>query len=1020
MLIISSKLAKFLGLCDSGTPAEIFCVVIRRKTTPFFSSSYSSNLPSQQCDTSGLLEGSTAFIQSSLHLDSRHSAKIVVSSPETSLLPSSQYRSPRKGVKRSLSFSHIPCRGVDASNSGGRTYRSASCCEKRPKRETPPTEVFINERIHRESVPGVENADAHGSENRSINEMIPSCSDSTLSVEAFQAPNSKWAANDNMIENLKRFVCNTVNFKKPLLDLRSGDFYQLESEIQSPHGSQATKLEATCIPLADFQDSGTRHLQEPQLGGLNLQQRQTFQSTKLESTYNPLGDFQNVNTISSSNSMPEGKESCETQIESSVKVPTTEHAGQQAYSAEDDLPLTGAIVGQNITLPLTPISVPTEVKYCHLTSGKSSMPSIDYERSCENFSGNSIDEKYSRNYETENEKVQKKHSSALSTSAMYGVTAIQASVTLHSAQDKSKDSPCATDIITSSSSDKEQFDKSVLVSSQSQSTSDNKAMISILPKSPFNAQDMSSSKTVESKREIENYIPSLPTTTDVERGVAPCEQLDADVVPSFSFMYSMKSHKVCIDRLRLLQDALKASSKGSAFDANSKARNPRPVIDSFCKEDFPSSVKTKEDPFALSLESTEDSSAKADSSKNYDTPHSSQTSSQRHNIVLDKKSWPCQGGAIEMSLNKDWGFSANVDDHEAKLELKSCDDPLCCSDGLASKDGDGPAEELSLTTGLETKAVECAPQDQLKAHTVRERVQSCDNSKDVGGRKGIEPDGKGGGRCCPVEEQGQDFISKMEPCSRLSSSVKLSSDRFECEASSQGECCTNETAEIELETTESVAAEPKRLLSPTVNVKEEVSPLKVLLHEIDDVEALNNRKRPANASSSFKESLLSNKSKVDTHQEKQLMADVAVVVGKHSTMNQKKNQRRPENEEELFKRRRNATIYQSRKRAESFCLPPPAPPPLAYFNTGWKRGREVPVNNTRGIGLRRYHSGDVRFNNQFPIPYVDNAMNWELLRTGGNQRCYPYCNDPLPLHNRGMNHLWHCLMLDGLRWLPWR
>lgn len=1025
MILIFMISAFPLGLCDSDMPAEIFCIVCRRKTTPFFSSSYSNNLPSQQCDTCGLLDGSTAFIQSSLHLNSRHSAKIVVSLPETSLLPSSQYRSPRKGVKRSLSFSHIPCRGVDASNSGGRTYRSASCCEKRTsKRETSPAEVFINEKILRNSDPGVDKADALAIENRSINETIPSCSDSTLSVEAFQAPNSNWAANDNTIENLKRFVCNTVNFKEPLSDLRSGDFSKLESEIQTTQSSQATKLEATCIPLADFRDTEIRHLQEPHLGTLNLQQRQTLKSAKLESMYNPLGDFQDVNTISSSNSMSERKESCETQMESSVKLPTTEHAKQQTNSTGDDLPLSSAILGQDITLPLTPISVPTEVKYSHLTSGKSSTPSIDYERSCGKCSLNSIDEKYSRNYENENEKVTMKHSSALSTSAMYGVTAIQASVTLHSAQDKSKDSSCATDTITFSSSDKEQFDNSVLVSSQSQSSSGSKAMISIQPTSPFNAQDMSSSETVESKREIENYIPSLPTATDVERDVAACEQLDKDVLPSFSFMYSMKSHKVCIDRLRLLQDALKAPRKGSGFDANSKARNPRPVRDSFCKEDSPSSVKTKEDPFGLNLESTEGTSAKesmADSSKN--TLHTSQTSSQRH-IVLDKQSWPCQGGAIEMSLNKDWGFSASVYDHRAKHELKSCEDSLCCSDGLASTDGDGPAEKLSLPMGIETKAVECGPQDQLKAHTVRKRVESCDNAEDVGARKGIEPDGKGGGSCGLVEEQGRDFISKMEPCSRLSSNAKLSSDRFECEASSQGECCTNETAETEPETTESIAVEPKRVLSQTVKVKEEVSPVKVLLHEIelkrDDFEALNNRKRPANASSSFMESL-SNKTKVDTNQEKQLMADVAVVVGKHSEMNQKKNQRRLENEEELFKRRRNETIYQSRRRAGSLSLPPRAPPPpLAYFNTGWKRGREVLVNDTRGIGLRRYHSENVRFNNQFPIPYVDNAMNWELLRTGGNQRCYPYCNDLLPLHNRRMNHLWHCLMLDGLRWLPWR
>lgn len=1001
-----------VGLCDTCTPAGIFCIVCRRKTTPFSPSSNTSNLPSQHCDTCGLLEGSTAFIQSSLYLNSRHSAKIVVSSPETSLLPSS------KGVKRSLSFSHIRCEKMDASNNGGRTYRSASCCEKRlSNRETA---------LLRDTVPGVDNAHAHTSENRGTNEKLPSCLDSTSSVEGFQAPNLNCAANDNMIENLKRFVSNTVNFKEPSSDLRSGDFSELETKIQQPQSSQTTKLEATCIPLGDFQVAGTMYVQEPQLSTSNLQQRQTSQSATLESTYNPLGDFQDVNTISSSNSMPELKESFETQVESSMKLPTAEHTGQETCSAGDNFPLSSTILGQDTTFPLSPISVHTEVKCAHLKSGKSSMPSTDYIRSCENCSQNSIGDKYSGNYENENEKFQKRHSSALSPSGMYGVTAMPASITLHWAQDKSEDSSCVTGIETSSSSDKERFDQSVIVSSQSQSTSDNKAMI-LLP-SPFNAQGMSSNKTVESKRKIENYVPSLQTTTDAVRGVASCEQRIEGVLPSFSFLYSIKSPKVCIDRLRLLQDALNATREDSRFDADSKARNPCPVRDSFCKEDFPSSVKTKEDSFGLDLESTEDASAEesmADSSKNYETLHTSHASSESHNIVLDKQSSPCKGGATEMSINKDWGFPANVDDHKVKLELKSCGDPpLYCSNDLASTGGDGSVEELSLTVGLETKTVKCASADLLKTHTVRQRVESCDNDQDAGGRKGVESDGKGERRCCLVEGQGRDFISKMEPCSSLSSDAKLSSDRFECEASSTGECSANEMTEIELETTESDAVEPKRVLSAAVNVKEEVSTLKVLLREIEpernDDEALIKRKQPANASSSFEESMLSNETKVDTHQEKELMADVAVIAGKHSNRHRKTNEKRFENEEELSKRRRNAMFYQSRKKAKSLSLPAPAPPPLAYFNTGWKRGREVLVNNTRGIGLRRYHSGNVRFNNQFPVPYVANAINWELLRTGSNQRSHPYCNGLLPLPNRGMDHLWHRLVLDGLRWLPWR
>lgn len=902
-LVLSCKEAVRLGLCETETPARVFCIVCRRQPSPFIQKFGYRSLPDHPCDPFASSLDSQALRQSSLDMDTRHSAKIVVSSPETSPKLSDKHKSSRKMLKRSLSFSYRPSKPKDASDGGRGVCRSMSSGERFVSKEET-AEMWGANTIARS-----DKGRAH-IEDRKSAEKLPSSLDSITTVEELHCKRLSCDSNNNANLNVNGSSNNTTFFEKSSAYLKKRELGHFESEIQQSRSLQSLEVQPTCN-MHDFQGFDSILCQDPHL--------------------------------STSSSM--SRETCVT-LEQGI--------GQETPCFQG-FPSTTVAQKELIVFPRSPSSNLEEVQRSMVTSRKSSATLTCYQGSSEESSRNLSGDNLLGTEESETEKVQDKDSSCSSPLAPFaGMAGKKArSVQNTSAYDcvvttsltAGKDQPdvsaqancpsqskseclplktrelrpslfssgtplslspesvnivpldsesnaCISNAAHNSGGKREGRERSMLRASVNVDTEDDSRIVvgneeeeecatvaSGDMKRPryfifenqendccnkYIAPDNSSSRgegdlnkleesilsnqeATETTKETERVMPfsdvascqtepnlyvfdavnqstgpfsAEPSNAEMHQSITACEALASGLVSPSSYSHP----KVCIDRLKLLQAALKATRDGNYFDTDGGIRSPCLVTDG-----------------TLTSSGTTKKSSVKNMSQNIDFTNiqSCIPSSAEDNeaTVINCTSSPCAGGVIEISLIEDWGFATKSDDVNAtSLTMKSSCVPGICRDDLDSADvgnakrstGERPSIEDSNFS--EPEIFESAPVGLVETFTFRDNAESGDNNRDAGNREGIRT--KGEREEYVDKEKGRDVISKVVLSSHINSEAITNSDDF----ASEVKCSTDLSEWSGLDKCESGGGVVSQCeLYSDRNLHGEVSSSEVLRHKNDSL-----------------------------------------------------------------------------------------------------------------------------------------------------------------------------------------
>ena len=297
----------------------------------------------------------------------------------------------------------------------------------------------------------------------------------------------------------------------------------------------------------------------------------------------------------------------------------------------------------------------------------------------------------------------------------------------------------------------------------------------------------------ESKQDVEREIPGpanmeTPHLDSAAVEISTTGTLSSALTVSNSYL---KFPKVSINGLKLLQDALKATSDRNGSDSDLSTRRSPFINNKSCKVTSLTSSVTRREDSQWTQESTDCFSAQNSiaSTEDCKTPVVSSVSLERDGSVLTHKTLPCAGGVIEMSLIENSGFQTKSHElSESQLKLKNCCqqdiNETDVGDAVKSSEGRPLIEDFNIS---DTEAVVCAPVDPFETFIFRYNGEATFRDQGAGDRERIRFEEGEKEVAFLVEKENPDVVTEMVPCSRINSEANLSSRGFVPEARYPGE-----------------------------------------------------------------------------------------------------------------------------------------------------------------------------------------------------------------------------------------